>query len=89
MHGYLAGQAVADWQAVLTAVQRLDQIGAGPVGFCGTSMGCGLGIPFIAAEPRIRAAVLGLLGVHGLAEDAARVLGTALVLNRHEPSKQA
>lgn len=73
MHSYLAGQAVADWQAVLTAVQRLDQVGAGPVGYCGMSMGCGLGIPLIAAEPRIRAAVLGLLGVHGLAEDAARV----------------
>ncbi|MFG3114333.1 dienelactone hydrolase family protein [Streptomyces sp. NPDC048197] len=73
MHNYLAGQAVADWQAVLTAVQRLDQVGDGPVGYCGMSMGCGLGIPLIAAEPRIRAAVLGLLGVHGLAEDAARI----------------
>ncbi|HEX4815143.1 MAG TPA: dienelactone hydrolase family protein [Nonomuraea sp.] len=73
MHSYLADQAVADWQAVLTAVQRLDQVGVGPVGYCGMSMGCGLGIPLIAAEPRIRAAVLGLLGVHGLAEDAARI----------------
>ncbi|MFD8811405.1 dienelactone hydrolase family protein [Streptomyces sp. NPDC059627] len=73
MHSHLAPQAVADWQAVLTAVQRLDQVGAGPVGYCGLSMGCGLGIPLIAAEPRIRAAVLGLLGVHGLAEDAARI----------------
>jgi dienelactone hydrolase len=73
MHSYLAGQAVADWQAVLTAVQRLDKVGAGPVGYGGMSMGCGLGIPLIAAEPRIRAAVLGLLGVHGLAEDAARI----------------
>jgi dienelactone hydrolase len=73
MHSYLAGQAVADWQAVLTAVQCLGQVGAGPVGYCGMSMGCGLGIPLIAAEPRIRAAVLGLLGVHGLAEDAARI----------------
>jgi cephalosporin-C deacetylase-like acetyl esterase len=36
-------------------------------------MGCGLGIALIAAEPRIRAAVLGLLGAHGLAEDAARI----------------
>ncbi|MFF7356130.1 hypothetical protein ACFZA1_26320 [Streptomyces filipinensis] len=36
-------------------------------------MGCGLGIPLITAEPRIRAAVPGLLGVHGLAEDAAQV----------------
>ncbi|MDX2937947.1 dienelactone hydrolase family protein [Streptomyces ipomoeae] len=73
MHSYLTPQAVADWQAVLTAVQRLDQVGVGPVGYCGMSMGCGLGIPLIAAEPRIRAAVLGLLGVHGLAEDAGRV----------------
>jgi dienelactone hydrolase len=73
VHSHLAGQAVADWQAVLTAVQRLDHVGVGPVGYCGTSMGCGLGIPLIAAESRIRAAVLGLLGVHGLAEDAARI----------------
>ncbi|GGL32508.1 dienelactone hydrolase family protein [Planomonospora parontospora] len=73
MHSRLAGQAVADWQAVLTAVQCLDRVGVGPVGYCGMSMGCGLGIPLIAAEPRIRAAVLGLLGVHGLAEDAARI----------------
>lgn len=73
MHSHLAPQAVADWQAVLTAVQRLEQVGAGPVGYCGMSMGCGLGIPLIAAEPRIRAAVLGLLGVHGLAEDAERI----------------
>ncbi|MCL2583144.1 MAG: dienelactone hydrolase family protein [Streptosporangiales bacterium] len=73
MHGYLAAQAVADWQAVLTAVQRLGQVGAGPVGYCGMSMGCGLGIPLIAAEPRIHAAVLGLLGLHGLAQDAARI----------------
>ncbi|MEV0831235.1 dienelactone hydrolase family protein [Nonomuraea rubra] len=73
MHGHLAGQAVADWQAVLTAVQRLDHVGAGPVGYCGMSMGSGLGIPLVAAEPRIRAAVLGLLGAYGLAEDAARI----------------
>ncbi|WP_331772630.1 dienelactone hydrolase family protein (plasmid) [Embleya sp. NBC_00888] len=73
MHSHLAPPAVADWQAVLSAVQRLDRVGVGPVGYCGTSMGCGLGIPLIAAEPRIRAAVLGLLGVHGLAEDAARI----------------
>ncbi|MFD0883945.1 alpha/beta hydrolase, partial [Streptosporangium algeriense] len=73
MHAHLADQSVADWQAVLTEVQRLDQVGVGPVGYCGVSMGCGLGIPLIAAEPRIRAAVLGLLGVYGLAEEAARV----------------
>ncbi|MEU6894865.1 alpha/beta hydrolase [Streptomyces sp. NPDC046557] len=82
MHSYLAGQAVADWQAALTAVQRLDQVGVGPVGYCGMSIGCGLGIPLIAAEPRIRAAVLGLLGVHGLAEDAARITVPATTTHR-------
>ncbi|MEU1882968.1 alpha/beta hydrolase [Streptosporangium sp. NPDC020072] len=73
MHGHLTGRSVADWRAVLTEVQRLDRVGVGPVGYCGMSMGCGLGIPLVAAEPRIRAAVLGLLGVYGLAEEAARV----------------
>jgi hypothetical protein len=37
------------------------------------SMGCGLGVPLLAAEPRIRAALLVLLDVHGSAEIAARV----------------
>ncbi|MFF7888663.1 alpha/beta hydrolase [Streptomyces sp. NPDC020794] len=73
MYSYLASQAVVDWQAVLTAVQRLGHVGVGPVGYCGMSMVCGLGIPLIAAEPRVRVAVLGLLGVRGLTEDAARI----------------
>ncbi|MEU6034063.1 alpha/beta hydrolase [Actinomadura sp. NPDC047616] len=73
MHTLLAGQAVPEWQAVLTAVQELDHVGGGPVGYFGMSMGCALGIPLIAAEPRVRAAVVGLLGVQGLAETAARV----------------
>ncbi len=33
MHSYLARQAVADWRAVLTAVQCLDQLGVGPAGY--------------------------------------------------------
>jgi dienelactone hydrolase len=73
MHNLLAGQTVAEWRAVLTAVQQLDHVGAGPVGYWGMSMGCGLGVPFVAAEPRVRAAVLGLLGAPGLAEIAARI----------------
>ena len=73
MHALLAGQAVAEWQAVLTAVQQLDQVGGGPVGYWGISMGSGLGVPFVAAEPRVRAAVLGLLGSPALAQTAARI----------------
>ncbi|MCA2224702.1 dienelactone hydrolase family protein [Nonomuraea aurantiaca] len=73
MHTHLAGQAVAEWQAVITAAQELDHVGVGPVGYWGMSMGCGLGVPLLAVEPRIRAAVLGLLGLHGLGESAAGV----------------
>jgi dienelactone hydrolase len=73
LHDLLAGQAVAEWRAVITAVQALDRVGAGPAGYWGMSLGCGLGVPLLAAEPRVGAAVLGLLGVHGLAETAARV----------------
>ena len=73
MHDLLAGQAVAEWQQVITAVQELDQVDTGPAGYWGVSMGTGLGVPLLAAEPRIRAAVLGLVGLPGLAEAAAQV----------------
>ncbi|PKW12351.1 Dienelactone hydrolase [Streptomyces sp. 1222.5] len=69
----VARQTVPEWQAVVDEVQRLDHVGAGPVGYWGISLGCGLGVPFVAAEPRVHAAVLGLGGVLGTSEDAARV----------------
>lgn len=72
-HELLAAQSVPEWTAVLDALQELDHVGAGPVGYWGMSMGCGLGVPFIAAEPRIRAAVLGLNGVETSAEAAAKI----------------
>lgn len=55
-------QAVREWKATLDAVQALDYVGTGPVGYWGVSMGTAIGVPFIASEPRIRAAVLGLAG---------------------------
>ena len=48
------------------------RIGPGAVGFWGVSMGCATGIPLVAAESRITAAVLGLAGADGLAAVAAR-----------------
>ncbi|MEV0731854.1 alpha/beta hydrolase [Polymorphospora sp. NPDC050346] len=69
----VARQTVPEWRAVLDAVQDLDRVGAGPVGYWGVSLGCGLGVPFVAAEPRVRAAVLGLGGALASAEVAARV----------------
>jgi dienelactone hydrolase len=69
----VAGQTVPEWRAVIDAVQALDYVGAGPVGYWGVSLGCGLGVPFVAAEPRVRAAVLGLGGALASAEPAARI----------------
>ncbi|MFI0420367.1 dienelactone hydrolase family protein [Spongiactinospora sp. 9N601] len=69
----VARQTVPEWQAVLDAVQALEYVGAGPVGYWGVSLGCGLGVPFVAAEPRVRAAVLGLGGAQASAKAATRI----------------
>jgi dienelactone hydrolase len=73
LHALLADQSVPEWRAVLDAVQALDNVGTGPVGYWGISLGCGLGVPFIAAEPRVRAAVLGLNGAETSADAAAKI----------------
>ncbi|MCB1692606.1 MAG: dienelactone hydrolase family protein [Pseudomonadales bacterium] len=55
-------EMVADWRAALdVALARSDILG-GPVGYWGLSMGTRFGVPLVAAEPRIRVAVLGLFG---------------------------
>jgi dienelactone hydrolase len=73
LHSLLAEQSVPEWRSVLDAAAELDYVGAGPVGYLGMSLGCGLGVPLVAAEPRIRATVLGLFGALGLAGAAARI----------------
>ena len=69
----VARQTVPEWREAVDALQELDYVGAGPVGYWGVSLGCGLGIPFVAAEPRVRAAVLGLGGALASAPAAARI----------------
>ena len=68
-----AALAVPEWRAVVDALAGLDWIGPGPVGYWGVSLGTALGLPLVAAEPRITAAVLGLMGATTLAADAARL----------------
>ncbi|MGH3120659.1 MAG: hypothetical protein ACRDND_06440 [Streptosporangiaceae bacterium] len=48
------------------ALQDMGQAG-GPVGYWGLSMGSAIGMPFVAAEPRIGAAVFGLAVTRGWA----------------------
>jgi dienelactone hydrolase len=69
----LAEQAVPEWRAALDALTELLGQGIGPVGFWGVSLGSAIGIPFVAREPRIAAAVFGLAGHQTLADAAARI----------------
>ncbi|XVU21498.1 hypothetical protein ACQPZJ_30020 [Actinoplanes sp. CA-054009] len=50
---HLAAQAVAEWQAAL------DALAYDTVGYFGLNMGTAIGIPLIARDPRVKAAVLG------------------------------
>ena len=43
---------VADWKAATDALQAEPDIGRGPLGYWGLSMGTILGLPLVAAEPR-------------------------------------
>ncbi|MFJ9442375.1 alpha/beta hydrolase [Kitasatospora sp. NPDC101235] len=70
----LAELAVPEWQATLDALQQLPEIGAdGPVGYCGIAMGTALGLPLVAAEPRIKAAILGMMWPDALVEKAKQI----------------
>lgn len=55
----------ADWTATLAGLRSLDAIGEGPVGYWGLSMGTVFGLPFLAATPEVRCAVVGLMGTFG------------------------
>jgi dienelactone hydrolase len=54
---------VVEWRALVDDIEaggRHD----GRLGYWGVSMGTAIGLPFVAAEPRVNAAVLGLAGLN-------------------------
>ncbi len=53
----------AEWMAVIDNVQAIDNVGEGPVAYWGLSMGTRNGVPFVAADDRIKVAILGLFGL--------------------------
>jgi dienelactone hydrolase len=76
---------VEDWIATLDGLCALDELSASSIGWWGVSMGTIIGLPFVAAEPRIAAAVLGLMGLTGptmdrIAADAPKVRCPVLFL---------
>ena len=55
----------ADWRAVLDFAQAQPDVGDGPVGYWGLSMGTIYGAPLVATDDRFSVAVLGLMGITG------------------------
>jgi fermentation-respiration switch protein FrsA (DUF1100 family) len=85
------GRALADWRAAIDGLRGLDDVGDGPVGYWGLSMGTIHGLPLVAAEPRIQVAVFGLMGLVGptrdrMAADAASISCPALFIQQWDDS---
>ncbi|MFD9320135.1 alpha/beta hydrolase [Streptomyces sp. NPDC060053] len=70
----LAELAVPEYRATLDALQELPEIGAdGPVGYVGIGLGMAIGVTLVAVEPRITAAVFGMMWPDALFEAAKQI----------------
>jgi len=69
---------VADWRGTVGALRELDEVGDGPLGYWGLSMGTIYGVPLVAAEPRIQVAVFGLMGLVGPTRERMEVDAAAI-----------
>lgn len=82
---------IADWRRVIDECQERGLVDQ-RVAYWGLSMGCLYGLPLVAAEPRVQAAVLGLLGLMGatserLERDAQSILIPVYFLRQLEDEK--
>jgi pimeloyl-ACP methyl ester carboxylesterase len=69
----LARRTVPEWRALLAGLLAVPEIGDSPVGYWGLALGTAIGVPLVAEEPRIRAAVFGLFWPSTLLEAARRI----------------
>jgi len=70
-------RAAREWSAVLDLLEADDVVLQGRVGYWGLSMGTMIGLPFVADEPRVRCAVLGLACLSGWPNEAVRASAAA------------
>jgi pimeloyl-ACP methyl ester carboxylesterase len=72
-NGSLAERAVPEWRSTIDALQELPEIGADvPVGYSGMTLASAIGIPLVAADNRITAAIFGGVFVYDAIVQAAR-----------------
>src|SRR5436853_1388463 len=45
---------IEEWRAVVDGLRGLEEVGDGPLGYWGLSMGTIYGVPFVASEPRVQ-----------------------------------
>jgi len=74
----LAERAVPEWRATIDALTALPDIGEVPIGYGGMTLGSTIGIPLVAAEPRIRAAIFGGVFTYPELFRAARMITVAV-----------
>lgn len=69
----LARRTVPEWRALLAGLLAVPEIGDAPVGYWGIALGTAIGVPLVATEPLIQAAVFGLFWPSTLVEAARRI----------------
>jgi dienelactone hydrolase len=72
-------RAVAEWRALLDDLGANPQWASGRFGYWGVSLGTAFGVPLLASEPRITAAVLGLGGLRD-GDDAQRQQAASITI---------